>query len=59
MSTEMHPGLPWVRVKRQHFNNDFIKQTHAGERTPGAWKREKWISQVADRVKERSQGLVS
>ena len=34
MSVELCPGLPWVKVRRQCFNN-FIKQTHASERTLG------------------------
>ena len=39
MSMEMCPGLPWVKVRRQCFNN-FIKQTHARERTLGSERGE-------------------
>ena len=39
MSMEMCPGLPWVKVRRQCFN-DFIKQTHASERTLGSERGE-------------------
>lgn len=40
MNMEMCPRLPWVKAKRQSFNN-FIKQTHARKGTLGGCKRKK------------------